>query len=427
MPRPFKRCPCPVVKNARGDRLACKKDHGSWAYVVDLGRGPDGKRKQERKGGFRTQKEAQKSLDELLARVRSGRYHPDERKTVGEWLNEWLERKVHAGLRPSTARSYEQHIRTYIAPRIGHKRLRDLKPGDVTQMHREIAAMPNAPGPATIRRVNATLASALSSAVKAQIVTYNAAKLVDLPKAERPKVNPWEPAQLGAFLDHVASDRIGPLYEFLALTGLRRGEALRLRWRDVDLDRGVIVVRQSKTKAGEGRRVNAGPELVGVLLAHKLAQDAERSAWGTAYQDDDLVFAREDGQPLDPTTVTKRFRRLAAEAGVRPVRLHDLRHGAASLMLSGGLGMEWVSKRLGHSGIGITIDTYAHMLEDVNRRAGEVTEAMVPRGRRDRSVTTSPNPQENVPPQEDVSAGQEARPPRFELGTFGLEVRCSIR
>ena len=318
---------------------------------------------------------------------------------------------MRAGLRASTARSYRQYIRQYLVPNLGRHRLRDLRPGHIAAMHRAIAASEKAPGPVTIRRANATLASALSSAVKAQIVTYNAAKFVELPKAERPKIRPWEPAELGAFLDYVAGDRLAPLFELLAMTGLRRGEAIALRWRDVDLQRGVLVVQVSKTKAGEGRRVDVGPALVGVLLAHQLAQDVERAAWGEAYEDGGYVFAREDGRPLEPIRVTKRFRTLAVEAGVRPVRLHDLRQGAASLMLSGGLPLALVSKRLGHSSISITSDTYTHLLEDANRHAAEVTEGMVPRGPRDRSVTTAPNPRAKIQPDEGETPGQRGGPP----------------
>lgn len=400
----FKRCPCGITGGGGNRPLACRKDHGTWYYVVDLGRDRDGKRLQQKKGGFRSQDEAQAAMTALMARVNTGQYHHDERKKVGEYLDEWIEAKVHAGLRPTTERSYRQHIRDYLVPSLGHVRLRDLRPGHVKTMLRAITAGRNGrpgPGPATVRRVNATLKSALASAMKEQLITYNAAKLVELPKAERPKVTPWEPTELGHFLDHVASDRLGPVFELMAMTGLRRGEALGLRWSDVDLDQGVIHVRQQlvtighriefgkpKTKAGEDRRVDLGPQLLGTLLSHRLTQDTERATWGEAYTDHGLVFAREDGAPLHPETVTKRFRALALEAGLRPVRLHDLRHGAASLMIAGGVSLSLVSKRLGHSSIAITNDTYTHLLTDANREAASVTENLVPRTSRDQVVTT---------------------------------------
>lgn len=405
----YKRCRCPVIRNARGERLACKKDHGSWTYVADLGRSRDGVRLQQRKGGFRTRGDAEDALRDLLTRLSTGQYHRDETKTIEQWLTEWIEQKVRSGLRPTTERSYRQHMRDYLIPHLGRIRLRDLRPGHIQGMLALIAAAERPPSRTTQRRIVATLSSALKSAVKAQAVSYNAARLAELPKADRPKVQPWEPEELGRFLDHAAGMRLGALYELMAMTGLRRGEALALHWSDVDLEAGVLVVRKSKTAAGE-RRVDLGPQMVGVLLAHRIGQDAERDSWGEAYAKDDLVFAREDGTPLDPTAVTKQFRALAAEAGLRPVRLHDLRHGAASLMIAGGLDLSLVSKLLGHSGIAITNDTYTHLLQSAGQAAAKVVEDLVPRVPRDHCVTTSGNPR-HVDTAEDVltesvSAGQ---------------------
>jgi integrase len=176
---------------------------------------------------------------------------------------------------------------------------------------------------------------------------------VELPSAPRPRVRPWEPAELGAFLDSIAADRFAPLFELIAGTGLRRGEAVGLRWADVDLERAQLVVRQQivgldgqqapcpycggqhlgavfgrpKTASGEDRVVELDGGVAGVLLAHRLHQDAERATWGAAYSDHGLVFAREDGTPIAPERVTKRFGQMISAAGLRPIRLHDLRHG----------------------------------------------------------------------------------------------------
>lgn len=170
---------------------------------------------------------------------------------------------------------------------------------------------------------------------------------------------------------------------------LRRGEACGLRWADVDLNRGIIVVRQQlvqvdglaqhcatcgsehrgvvfgspKTSSGDARRIDLPEHVVGVLLAQQVAQELERAAWGTAYVDHDLVFAREDGSPLAPDQVTKVLGELVRAAGLRPIRVHDLRHGQASLLLAAGVPIAVVSKMLGHSSIAITAHTYSHLLE----------------------------------------------------------------
>jgi integrase len=419
-----KRCPCPVTYSATGRRRACKKDHGSWYYVVDLGRGSDGKRRQERRGGYHTRDEAEEAMAAVIKTIGEGTHAHDGRLTVGEFLDHWLTDKVAAGLRPTTERSYRQHIRDHLTPQLGNLRLRDLRPNHVAALLRTVAqGQPGkpAPGPASVRRVHATLRSALTSAHRQQLVAFNAAANLDLPTAARPKVRPWEPAELGRFLDSIGGNRLAPLFELIAATGLRRGEACGLRWSDVDLGRGVVVVRQQlvqvtvdehmpkctccgevhkglmigppKTKAGESRAVELDGGTIGVLLAHRLAQDAERLEWGRAYTDHGLVFARENGSPLPLDHVTKRFHELAVAAGLRPIRLHGLRHGAASLMLAAGVDLALVSKRLGHSSISITSDTYSHLLEGVGREAAERAAALVPRNRGDQPVT---NPSKSV-------------------------------
>lgn len=344
------------------------------------------------------------------AEVEAGQYRDDGRTTVAAYLRDWLEDKVAAGLRASTARSYRQHIADYLVPHLGHRRLGELRPVHDSRLLKDLATS-NATrsrkiGPTTIRRVHATLRSALSDAVRHELVRRNAAKDARVPKAERPKVHPWEPAELGTFLDHAAPHRLGSLFELIALAGLRRGEALGLRWSDLDLERGILVVRQQvvqldgepdlkpcpycgkahrglafsapKTASGEARRVDLGERGIGSLLTHRLAQDEEGAAWGSAYTDHGLVFARETGDPIPPESATKAFGRLVNEAGLRPVRLHDLRHGRASLMLAAGVPIAVVSKMLGHSSITITSDTYSHLLEGVGRAAADAADALVP-------------------------------------------------
>ena len=376
--------------------------------MADAGRDPKtGKRRQIKRSGFTTRVEAERALAELVDSVSKGTMAHDERQTLAHFLAEWLAEKERHGLRPTTLRSYRHHIDGLIVPLLGRERLRDLRPTYVEQLLREAAKPGNSRnmGPASIRRVHATLRSALATAKRRRLITFNPAVDVELPSAPRPRARPWEPAELGAFLDSIASDRLAPLFELIAGTGLRRGEAVGLRWADVDLERAQLVVRQQivgldgqqapcpycggqhlgavfgrpKTASGEDRVVELDGGVAGVLLAHRLQQDAERATWGAAYSDHGLVFAREDGSPIAPERVTKRFGQMISAAGLRPIRLHDLRHGQASLMLAAGVPMAVVSKRLGHSTIALTSDTYSHMLEGVGRDAAERAAALVPR------------------------------------------------
>ena len=442
-----KRCGCPPTYNAKGQRVACRLDHGSWSfvtdtYVTDPTTGYP-KRRQVRRAGFRTKADAERALAELVDASGKGVAVHDGGQSVAAYLESWLSGKVADGLRPSTAHSYRQHIDDYLRPHLGAVRLRDLRPTHVEAMLRAIAAPRGDRRPlsaASVRRVHATLRSALASAKRRRLITYNPSADLDLPKVTRPKVRPWEPDELGAFLDAAAGDVFGPLFEVMAMTGLRRGEAVGLRWDDVDLTRRRLTVHQQvvqagedgrsacpycgvrhmelafgkpKTASGENRTVDLDAHTVGVLLAHRLTQDAERAAWGPAYVEHGLVFAREDGNPIPPTRVGKRFDDIVAEHGLRKVRLHDLRHGRASLLLASGTDIAVVSKLLGHSSISITSDTYSHLLEGVGREAADRAAALVPRTHRDQAdaacdqlVTSQDQERPSDVPAQNVSAGQ---------------------
>jgi len=405
-----KRCSCPPEVDARGRRKACSIKHGSWGYTVDLGPGlgPDGvhvERRQVTRFGFTTKKDAEKALAEVLYANARGLAVAVNNVTVAAFLTDWLAGRVADGLRPTTAASYTAHFDNYFIPRIGHLRLRELRPQHVEAALRSIQT-DRKMKPASLRRVHASLRSALGAAVRLRLIPNNPAVGVTLPSVKRPHVRPWEPEELGRFLDHADRDELGPAFHLLAATGLRRGEAVGLRWADVDLEKSRLHVRQQvvllvsgfsrpcdqcgadhgriafgrpKTASGEDRTVDLDPHTVGVLLAHRLRQDVIRAQLGDAYNDHDLVFPRRDGVPIFPDRLSDRFTQLAAEIGLRRIRLHDLRHGQASLMLAAGVDIVVVSKRLGHSSVAITSDTYTHLLPGVGSAAAARAWALVPR------------------------------------------------
>ncbi len=253
--------------------------------------------------------------------------------------------------------------------------------------------------------------SALNAAAKRRLIPFNPAAYVELasgkrPKAvlwtdewvaqwrrtgKHPKVAVWTPEQTGAFLDHAEADRLYALYHLVTFRGLRRGEAVGLPWAEVDLARRSLQVSEQivqlgyRTETGPPKSDSSRPvvldeDSVAALRAHKARQAAERLAWGAAWVESGLVFTREDGSALHPEYVTRHFERLARDAGLPPVRLHDLRHGAATLALAGGADLKTVSEMLGHSSITITADTYASVLPEVARRSAEAVARLVPRG-----------------------------------------------
>jgi integrase len=264
---------------------------------------------------------------------------------------------------------------------------------------------------ARLRRVHTTLMSALNTAVKRRLLPLNPASYVELdtgrrPKAvvwteqreahwratgERPKVAVWLPSQTGAFLDHAETHRLYALLHVIAFRGLRRGEAVGLRWTEVDLDQATLTVcrqilqlgahletGEPKSESGE-RTVALDAGTVDVLRLHRVRQLEERLQWGAAWIDTGLVFTAEDGSALVPDHVSRLFARLIKEADLPPVRLHDLRHGAASQREGRGANLKVVSEMLGHSTIAITADTYTSVLPEVAREAAEAAVRLVPR------------------------------------------------
>ena len=431
----YKRCGC---TDAAGKPLGadCPKlggrSHGTWYYYAELATGPGGRRRQ-RQGGFTSQRDAQAALVDLLDRVQKRTHVDAGRQTVGDYLEDWIAGK--AKLRASTRRTYAEHIRLYLAPTLGHLRLDQLDAVDIERMYAAIRSLGSstgrAPGPevkamlaarqrsqparpltaARLRRIHTTLMSALNTAVKRRLLPLNPASYVELdtgrrPKAvvwteqreahwratgERPKVAVWLPSQTGAFLDHAEAHRLYALLHLVAFRGLRRGEAVGLRWTEVDLDQATLTVSRQilqlganletgepKSESGE-RTIALDAATVDVLRLHRVRQLQERLQWGAAWTDTGLVFTAEDGSALVPDHVSRLFARLLKEADLPPVRLHDLRHGAATLALAGGANLKVVSEMLGHSTIALTADTYTSVLPDVAREAAEAAVRLVPR------------------------------------------------
>jgi integrase len=199
----------------------------------------------------------------------------------------------------------------------------------------------------------------------------------------------WSAEQLQAFLTTVAGERLSPLWHLVAMTGMRRGEALGLRWIDVDLENARLAVRRaliptstgvvvSEPKTAKGRRVIAlDPGTVEVLKAQAARQLEEQQQWDQERLAARLVFTREDGAALDPEAVTRQFRRAVARSMLPPIRLHDLRHTHATLALQAGIHPEVVSERLGHAIIAITLDTYSHAIPAMQEKAAALIAGLV--------------------------------------------------
>jgi len=231
--------------------------------------------------------------------------------------------------------------------------------------------------PSTVRRVHATLHLALSDAVRWNALARNPADQADAPGNDDDReMATWDPTELRSFLASVEDDRLYPLWLLYSTTGMRRGEALGLRPRDVDLDAGRAEIRRAKTRRGV-RSVPLEPGTVAALRAWRKREKEERMALGPAYEDCGLFFNREDGHALRPDYVSKRFEKLALRAGVQRIRLHDLRHTFCTLALRAGVHPKVVSEIAGHATVALTLDVYSHAIPAMEAEAASRVAAIV--------------------------------------------------
>ena len=304
----------------------------------------------------------------------------------------WLP-AARATLKPSTAELYATIIDAYIAPRIGDVRLQELAPGHLNRMYAELLAGGRRNGkslsPKAVRNVHGVIHRALRDAMRWDLVVRNVADAADPPRVPHREISAWSGESLRRFLAATADDRLLALWVFVATTGVRRGEALALRWSDVDLDAARASIARSlawvgseatftEPKTTRSRRVvPLAPETVAAVREHRRRQLEERLAAGPHYDDQGLVFAAEDGAPLSPKNVTKAFGRAVERSGLPRLTLHGLRHTWATLALGAGIPAKVASEMLRHSSTAITLDTYSHVSEGMTRDAADTVGALI--------------------------------------------------
>jgi integrase len=309
------------------------------------------------------------------------------KQTVGEYLEEWLRDYVTTNTAPTTADGYSDIVRAHLIPELGRFPLNALQPSHIQAYYARMLVSGRRDGKGglsaqTIKHHHRVLYEALKHAVKHDMLIRNVAEAVDPPRPEGKEMTKLEPENVRTLLD---AARETPFYTLLytaIYTGLRRSELLGLRWRDIDLDVTALSVVQTlhhvpkkgyifkepKTKRSR-RLVDLSPSLALLLREHRANQELERRLLGRLLMPDDLVFCCSDGSPLPPNSVTKAFHRLVKSMGVSGIRLHDLRHTHATLMLRQGVHPKVVSERLGHSSVAITLDTYSHVLPGIQAAA----------------------------------------------------------
>ncbi len=338
-----------------------------------------------------SQDEAEAALAEALQTQREGLPLPDARVTVGAWLQEWVA-SLPAKLKPATIDFYSRYVRAHLLrSEFATKPLVKLEPGDLERLYRRMTASPAEGGmglsSTSAHHVHAVIHRALAKAVRQGKVARNVADLVDedaRPAMARTEMRVLADADYDRFVEAVRGDRLEALLVLAIREGLRQGEILGLRWRDVDLERGMLSVTgslqgalRSKLTIGapKSRRSRRNlvlfPETVEALRAHRARQVQDRLRAGSMWVEQDLVFPNEFGRYLSTTTLTRALDGLLRRAALPDVRFHDLRHSAATDWLKNGMHPKVASERLGHASVGITLDLYSHVTPTMQREAVE--------------------------------------------------------
>ena len=353
-------------RRGHGEGTIYQRTDGRWVAILDLG-WSGGKRRRKYLYG-KTREEAAKALARALAQQQQGRPFADERLTVEQFLQTWLEAKRGA-LRESTWRRYRELIQVHVNPNIGRRKLARLTPDQLQRLYTDLQGIRSA---GTVLKVHRMLHSAFGLAVRWGAVPRNVTELVVAPVRPRHEFETFSADQARMFLKAASSDRLATLYVVAITTGMREGELLGLRWRDVDLERRTLhLVRRLKNRTS--RRAVQLPELAAVaLVKHRQLQAGERHRRADRWEDHDLVFPNTVGKPMNPSNLLQRhFYPLLERAGLPRIRFHDLRHSCATLLLGEGVHPKIVSELLGHSQIGITLDLYSHVTATMHAGAAE--------------------------------------------------------
>ena len=408
-----------------------------YSVVIDLGQDPGtGKRVRKWHSGFSTRREAEAARIELLGLLQRGTYVAPIRQTLGDFLmGTWLP-TARPTIRPSTYQSYEHNMAKHVVPRIGRIALQDVSPVTLNTLYAELLASGRLDGngglsPKTVRYIHTILHRVFRDACKWNLLGRNPATSADPPKPKNyatRQMKTWSATELRELLHQVQDSRTHPALHLMAVTGMRRGEALGLRWVDVDLGDKRIAIRQtlisvayevqiSEPKTDRGRRSIALDErTVSILRQHRTTQLRERLAAGSAWQDLGLVFTRQDGSPIHPDAFSKEFDRLVRASGLPRIRLHDLRHTFATLALKAGAHPKVVSERLKHSQVSVTLDTYSHVLPSLQEALADQIAGMIHRPSRPEEegdvATSHPNEGQESLPAEAESLAMGSSPQR---------------
>jgi len=365
-----------------------------WSFTVDIGRDPEtGKRKQKTVSGFRTKKEAEKACAELIAQIENGGYREPKKITLGEFILDYMENNVKQAIRASTYSKQMNVVKKHILPDLGHLQLSKITPMDLQRLYTKKAN--DGYSPAYIKQIHAILCKTFRTAYEWEYIPKNISQLVSPPRISKKDIRVWSIEEANRFLSLTEKRRFYIVYVLALYTGMRKGEILALRWQDVDLEQaklqvrrtlyrvdGELVFQEPKTR-GSLRTITLPDFAVSALKQHKAKQNKNKLLLGPAYNDYDLVVCNGNGNPVDPKDINRDMKYVIQKYNLPKLRFHDLRHTHASILLQLGEHPKVVSERLGHSSISITLDTYSHVMPDMQKNLARAFDSAMKTQRQD--------------------------------------------
>lgn len=369
-----------------------KRGEDTWLVRIFTGRDAKGKRSYFNKTIRGTKKDAQKWLTAALRDKDLGVFVEPATMALDEYLNKWLESVAKHRVRERTFEGYEWLLEKYVRPTLGGKRLCDVQAMNIQSLYNNLSEEKKLSAK-TVRLVHQVLSSALVQAVKWKLIVQNPCALCELPRRQKKEMPCLTAEQVKAFLEKAKSDRWYAAFLMAVETGMRPEEYLGLSWADIDFKRGCVTVKRALVwrKKGGGwkfdepktpksrRSIPLGAATLAALKQHRREQAEQILKLGAAYQKYDLVFASELGTPVHWHNFRNRHFKKILESAKLPTtfRLYDLRHTCATLLLMAGVNPKIVSERLGHASVVLTLDTYSHVLPNMQQSATEKLERLL--------------------------------------------------
>ena len=371
-----------VARRGFGEGSIYPRGDGRWVSYLRM---PDGRKKFF---SGRTRELVKERLAEAQRQAHAGHLVVGPNQIVSQYLERWLVDAVRHTVRPKTYMNYDLCVRRLL-PHLGRVRLRALAPEHI--QHAQAELLRRGLAPRTVRQVHMVLRRALKQAVLWRLLASNPSDAVKPPRAERKEMRTLDESEVRRLLAVTAGMRHYSLWVFLVTTGVRLGEALGLKWTDIDLDESRATLKRSlQRQRGAGlvlaelktacsrRTVSFPPGTLAVLKAHALAQNEDRRQAGPLWQENHMVFPNPIGRPRDMAYLSVSFHRALERAGLPRLRIHDLRHTAATHLLTKHVHPKVVQELLGHSSIAITLDTYSHVLQPLAKEASAQMSSLLP-------------------------------------------------